>query len=302
MSAYAHRRALLRITLAVMFSIFAEAGIAHAFDWMINEDYRQPDARNATDFEFYLQGNVTGQITDGGFTSVTNAFPDPTRSTSVDAFGNTTVRFVGSNTIPTSPAPPALPDRHFGIFGTGVKPRVLTKAWSYPTTPTRVPVPKSNFAIFYNATSSTLQITLENTSPDTVTFQDAGYLTSATEHPIEDLRRSVLPPSSFVPLPALNHQYHPGDSSTVNIPGVTQSSYVVTFASASFSGSSASNLYTGTAGEWAQFRVAAHTSIQPAPPGMPGLRGWLLIVLLAFPAVAGAVVLMLRRRLPGIQG
>jgi len=299
MPTHLHRQAVLRFTLAAALVIGASALGAHAFDWMINEDYRQPDARDATDFEFYLQGNVGGQITDGGFSSVTNPFADPSRTTSVDAFGNTTVRFAGSNAIPTSPAPPAQPDRHFGIFGTGTKPRVLTKAWSYPTSPTRVPVPKSNFAVSYDPSSAMLHITLENTSPDTVTFQDAGYLVNATEHPINDLRRSILPPSSFLPLPTLNHQYLPGDSSTVHIPGVSPGAYAVTFASASFSGSSASNLYTGTAGEWAQFRVAAH-AIPSSTPRMPGPRGWLLIVLLALPAMAGAILLLRRGKRAGM--
>lgn len=161
---------------------------AIAADWMINEDYYQTDTRAATDFEFLLAGDVAARITGGGQTSVTNAFTDPTRSTSLQpGFNNTIVRFAGSNAIPNSPTT----KRHFGIYGTGSKPTVLTKAWSFPTAPFRVPVPKSNFDFAYDPLNDALRITLENTSPYTVTFQNVGYTISSIEYPIDQLTAKI---------------------------------------------------------------------------------------------------------------
>ena len=192
-----HRFQALLGRMAVFFLGLLSFAQAIAADWMINEDYYQTDTRAATDFEFLLSGDVAAQITSGGQTSITNAFAYPTRSTSLQpGFNNPIVRFAGSNTIPTTPTT----KRHFGIFGTGKKPTVLTKAWSFPTAPFRVPVPKSNFDFAYDPQNDTLRITLENTSPYTVTFQNVGYTISSTEYPIDQLPASGLPLSVFLPL------------------------------------------------------------------------------------------------------
>lgn len=225
-----------------------------AADWMINEDYFQTDARAATDFEFLLSGDVADRITGGGETSVTNAFADPTRSTSLQpGFNNTIVRFAGSGTIPNSPTT----KRHFGIFGTGKKPTVLTKAWSFPSDPARVPVPKSNFDFTYDPLHDSLRITLENTSPYTVTFQNVGYTISSTEYPIEQLTASGLPLSVFQPLFALDHEYRPGDSSSLTIANIPFEAFAATHATVFFSGDSSGLDYQATGDEWAQVRVAA---------------------------------------------
>lgn len=203
-----HRFQALLGRMAVFFLGLLSVAQAIAADWMINEDYYQTDTRAATDFEFLLAGDVAAQITSGGQTSITNAFADPTRSTSLQpGFNNTIVRFAGSNTIPTTPTT----KRHFGIFGTGKKPTVLTKAWSFPTAPFRVPVPKSNFDFAYDPQNDTLRITLENTSPYTVTFQNVGYTISSTEYPIDQLTASGLPLSVFQPLTGFDHEYRPGE-------------------------------------------------------------------------------------------
>lgn len=231
---------------------------AHSADWMINEDYLQTDARGATAFEFLLAGDVAGRITGGGLTSVTNAFANPTRSSSLQpGFNNTIVRFAGSDTI----APSATGQRHFGIFGTGVKPTVLTKAWSFPTAPTRVPVPKSNFSFTYDALNEALRITLENTSPDTVTFRNVGYAVNSNETPIEQLTATGLPLSAFIPLQAFDHEYLPGDFFSVLINNVPAQSYALSYASVLFSGASSAQDYRSLGGEWAQVRVAAATAV-----------------------------------------
>jgi len=219
----------------------------------INEDYKQLDARGASDFDILLEGDVAGQITGGGQSHVTNPFADPTRTTSHDAYGNTIVRFAGSDTIPAD----RNANRHFGIFGTGKKPRVLVKAWSFTTAPHRVPVPKSNFDFAYQAESQTLTITVENTSPHTVTFDQVGYFLSAVEYPIEELTRESLPPEAFEPIDDLNGEYAPGDARTFEISGVDPSSYALSYATVFFSGPSADNAYDATGGEWAQVDVAS---------------------------------------------
>lgn len=234
---------------------------ASAADWMINEDYKQTDPRGATDFDILLQGNVGGQITGGGQSPVTNPFANPTRTSSTDPFGNTVVRFAGSNTIPADPNA----DRHVGIYGTGPKPRVLVKAWSFATDPKRVPVPKSNFSFVYDPANRSLTITVENTSPDTVTFSEVGFLIENRERPIDQLTRRFLPPDAFEPAEKLNGEYVPGTSASFEIPGVAPTSFAITYATVRFSGSSAANAYKLTGGEWAQVAVAKQTTHMVAP-------------------------------------
>ena len=242
--------------------------MADAADWLINEDYKQLDARGATDFEILFEGAVGDRITGGGLSHVTNPFANGTRTVMPQAGfpSNTVVRFAGSDAIPRD----INADRHFGIYGIGFKPVVLAKAWSYPTIPTRVPVPKSNVSFGYDSANQSLRIMVKNTSVDTVTFQDVGYLISATERPLEDLSRDVLPPSAFNGLLSLNHEYAPGEWDSVLIEDVPHASFAITYATVFFSGASASNDYTLTGGEWAAVAVAS----QPVPEPS---SAWLLL-------------------------
>jgi hypothetical protein len=260
--------------------------VTHAFAWMINENYKQLDGRGATDFEILLQGDISGQVTGGGFSCVTNPFADPNRSMPKDPYGNTIVRFDGSSSIPKSDT-----NNHFGIYGDGKKPRVLVKAWSFASAPTRVPVPKSNFDFLYDSASRTLQIIVENTSPDTVTFQDVGFLLGHVERPIEDLNQTTLPPGAFDPLPELNHEYSPGDSNSVTISGVEPSAYVITYGTVFFSGPSAGNDYNSTGGEWAEVAV-----IDQVPEAIPTVSEWGLVIMVLLLLGAGTIVLTRCRR------
>ncbi|MBK7954950.1 MAG: hypothetical protein IPK02_13885 [Candidatus Accumulibacter sp.] len=239
---------------AVLVLCLSSIAELQAADWMINEDYYQTDSRGASDFEFLLAGDVAARITGGGETSITNAFSDPTRSTSLQpGFNNTIVRFAGSNAIPVSPTT----KRHFGIFGTGQKPAVITKAWSFPNAPFRVPVPKSNFDFSYDPLNEALRITLENISPYSVTFANVGYTLSSSEYPIDQLTANGLPPSAFQSLFGFDREYLPGDFVSAIISNVPAHAFAVTHATASFSGNSIGMDYQSTGDEWAQVRVAA---------------------------------------------
>lgn len=250
-------RSLIVVMLGVAGCIAPRVGVCA--DWLINEDYKQLDARGASDFEFLFEG--TPLITGGGQSIVTNPFADPVRtSTPQPGFpSNTIVRFSGSNSVPRD----TTKDRHFGVFGSGPKPVVLAKAWSFATAPARVAVPKSNMAFSYDPSTSRLQMMVQNTSPDTVTFQDVGFMLSSFERPIDDLTRGVLPPSAFSPMAALDHEYISGASDSVFIDGVDSSFFALSFATVFFSGSSANNAYDATGGEWAEVRVAAQTIPEP---------------------------------------
>ncbi len=277
-----------------MFSLFCHMNVALillccpfllgprlAVGWMINEDYQQRDNRAATDFHIWLVGDVKDRITGGGETSVTNPFADPKITKTKTGIGNTEVKFEGSNTIPKDNNT----DRHFGIYGTGAKPKVRFKAWSYATSPYIVPVPKSNFDFFYDLDNNELTITVENISDDVVTFEDVGLLLFDEEQPISHLSRSVLPPEAFMPFTALDHEYLVGEFDQVVIPGVQPDAYAVTYGTVYFSGPSAGNDYNseglGTGGEWSQVAVIAQV---PEPT---------VIVLL----LGGTIVMLIRNRL-----
>ena len=224
--------------------------------WMINEDYTQEDrdGREATNFEIVLEGQVRDQVTGGGQSDVTNPFANPQIEIVEQVqLANTTVHFSGSDGIPAGPDE----EHHFGIYGDGRKPRVLAKAWSFPTDPKIVAVAKSNFDFVYNRMKKELVLVVENTSVDTVSFKDVGFLIYEDERPIEDLTREVLPPSAFKPLPNLNHEYKPGDVDKAEIQNVEAGSYIVSFGSVLFSGPSAKNPHKGTGGEWAQVKISA---------------------------------------------
>jgi hypothetical protein len=65
---------MVRILIAATVARRLSTQGARAVDWMINEDYKQLDARGASDFDILLQGDVAGQITGGGKSPVTNPF------------------------------------------------------------------------------------------------------------------------------------------------------------------------------------------------------------------------------------
>ena len=270
----------------------------HAATWLINEDYKQPDARGASDFEILFQGNIAGQITGGGMSSVTNPFADPTRTTSQDAFGNTIVRFSGSNTIPQN----ATTDRHFGIYGDSAKPRVLIKTWSFATAPFRVPVPKSNFAFSYFPATQDLRITVENTSPYTVRFAEVGFQLTPNEVPIDQLTRPNLPPSAFQPIPALNGVYQPGQFASFLVQDVPPTYYALTYGTVAFVDAPEVSNYDATGGEWAAVLVSANPIPEPGSAllvlaGLLGLAllcwrrqaGWMLALPFALAPVGSAL-------------
>ena len=265
-----------------------------AFAWMINEDYQQRDSRPATDFEIWLKGDVQKQITGGGQSGVTNPFDNPTRTITLTDIGNTCITFKGSNIISQD----LNKNKHFGIYGTGKKPKVRFKAWSYTTSPYIVPVPKSNFDLSYNQNARELTITVENISDDTVTFSGVGYLLNYVERPIEDLNRNVLPPESFISLPELNREYAVGESSSIVIPNVEPTMFAITYATVTFTGASAGNRYddfgVGTGGEWAQVAV-----IDQVPEAVPTVSQWSLIVMALLLLTVGVAVI--RRRLPAVS-
>ncbi len=243
-------------------------------DWMINEDYKQGDPRGAKGFDILVQSQPAGwQITGGGGSSVTNPFANPQRTDSLDAQGNTIVHFTGSDTIPQNNTTM----RHVGIFGSGPKPTILQKAWTFDTVPTRVPVPKSNVAFGYDPDTSTLRISVQNTSPDTVVFSQVGYLVSSVERPISDLTRGVLPPEAFSPLTVLDNLYNPTDSASVVIPGISPTDFVVTYATVQFGGASyINNDYKDVGGEWAQVAVGANIVPEPCTALLLG-AGWAIV-------------------------
>lgn len=247
---------------------------AYAADWMINEDYQQRDNRAASDFEIVLKGKVKSQITGGGQSSITNPFDNPTRTIVETAIGNTKITFKGSNSIPKN----TTADRHFGIWGTGQKPKVLFKAWSYATSPFIIPVPKSNFSYLYDPNTGQLTITVENLTEETVTFSDVGYLLSPVERPIADLTRAVLPAESFIPLPSLNQEYLPGEARSIMLDEVPPTDFVIGYATVTFTGGSADNPYNedgvGTGGEWSQVSVGTQTA-----EDIPTLNEWGMIIL-----------------------
>jgi hypothetical protein len=249
--------------------------------WMINEDYQQRDRRAATDFHIFLEGDVRGQITGGGRSNVTNPFPTPTVTTSLTAIGNTQVTFQGSGSI----AQNLTANRHFGLFGTGTKPRIRLKSWSYADNPFLIPVPVASLdfnaaavakvAFKTDTTSKAVPVALSisNLTDTPIAISEAGYLVSPTERPIDDLSRGTLPPSAFVPLPGLDRTLAPGESATYPLDSpIDPSQYVISYATVAFDDPGLSQPYDqdgiGTGGEWAQVAVADLIGAgSPPPPG-----------------------------------
>lgn len=258
----ATRKAMTLMLIGML--ALATASVAPAADWMINEDYKQANVDGngdgANGLEILIDGDARPQITGGGQSGVTNPFSNPTRAATYnDGLKMTILRFSGSNKIPRD----TNTDRHVGVYGSGTKPRVITKAWTYPDG-SKIALPKSNFAYSYDGGTSTVTVAVQNTSPYTVTFSEIGYLLSNLERPIEDLTRSTLPASSFSPLSYLNGEYLPGDSKQVILSGVTATDYIVTYGSVQFSGASSGNEYTLTGGEWAEVRAGANVVPEPS--------------------------------------
>jgi len=265
---------LLRPALLPLLSTIFFASPAGA--WMINEDYQQRDARPASDFHIFLAGDVGARITGGGTSSVTNPFADPKVEKTKTAIGNTQVTFSGSNTI----AQNLTANRHFGLFGTGAKPAVRLKAWSYQTSPFLQPVPAGNFAFSYDPSTASMTVSMQNLSDDVLALSEAGFRLFSSEQPIDQLNRDHLPPSSFLSLLSLDGLYPVGRTASVVIANVLATDFIVTYGTLSFAGASASNDYNangiGTAGEWAQVLAAA----QIPEPATVALIGVALAVML----------------------
>lgn len=247
--------------LEAQFSVNEPQPVGLEAEWMINEDYQQRDARAASDFDMYLKGDVRDRITGGGGSSVTNPFADPQRVDSLTSIGNTQVLFKGSNLIPQDLSH----NRHFGIYGSGRKPRVLFKAWTYPTSPYMVPIPKANMDVTYNADAQSLTLSVENLSEDTVSLSQSGYLLAENPYSLHQLSRAYLPPETFIPLPDLDREYLPGESASLTLHEVAATQYLVTYSTQMFSGASAANAYDGTGGAWAQVRAGSQIETPPLP-------------------------------------
>jgi len=258
------RHAVLPLLSTIIFTSPAGA-------WMINEDYQQRDARPASDFHIFLAGDVGARITGGGKSSVTNPFADPKVETTKTAIGNTQVTFSGSNTIAQS----LTANRHFGLFGTGAKPAVRLKAWSYQTSPFLQPVPVGNFAFSYDPNTASMTVSMQNLSDDVLALSDAGFSVFSSEQPIDQLNRDHLPPSSFLSLLSLDGLYPVGRTASAMIANVLPTDFIVTYGTLSFAGASASNAYNangiGTAGEWTQVLAAAQVLPEPVTVALIGV-------------------------------
>src|SRR5262249_14705155 len=158
--------------------------------------------------------------------AATNAFLNPTRTQTFDNnVGTTTVTFKSTtgNLIGAS----ITQKNHFGIEGNGKKPRKIITQWSYDSEVFLITAPDPDYEFTYFPDTLSLRIVLQNNTQDTTTVTNAGYLLSSGELPIEDLNSSVLPPSSFVPLPSFfNTTYMPGESQTTTLTGVTANSFI----------------------------------------------------------------------------
>ncbi len=241
-------------------ALAAPSARAAAVTWMINEDYQQRDARDATDFHMFLAGDVGARITGGGTTGVTNPFADPKVAIGKTMIGNTQVTFSGSNKIAMDPKA----NRHFGVYGSGAKPAVRLKAWSYATSPFLQPVPVANLGFSYSPSTDTMTVSVQNLSDDQIAASDVGFLVFSSEQPIEALNRTSLPPSSFNPISFLDHQYGVGDQASFTLTGILPTDFVVAYATLQFAGLSLANGYgDGTAGEWAQVSAASQAVPEP---------------------------------------
>ncbi len=289
----------LRLVRRAVLPLFALAFVASpARAWMINEDYQQRDMRPASDFHLFLAGDVGARITGGGTSNVTNPFADPKVEKSKTAIGNTQVTFSGSNTI----AQNLTANRHFGLFGTGAKPAVRLKGWSYQTSPFFQPVPVGNFAFAYDPTTNRMTVSMQNLSEDEVALSDAGFRVFSSEQPIDQLDRDSLPPSSFLALSSLDGVYAVGAAASAVIADVLPTDFIVTYGTLSFAGSSLGNGYNtgglGTAGEWTQVLAADEGVAEPSVVALTGLALALLLLpgsrrRLAKPALTATLAAML---------
>jgi hypothetical protein len=232
-------------------------------DWMINFEYKQQDTtgrnRVATDFDLRIKGDVRGRITGGGTDAATNAFPDPKVEATLPDGTNTRVRF--SSGIPPQEGGniPPNPDtgRHFGISGIGEKPKVFEKSWSYGSNPFSITLPEVETSFLFNPGTRQLVVTGVNQTEDTVRFSQAGFLLTNTPFALQDLNRTHLPPSAFLPLSPLDGEYEPGQSRSVTLTDVMATDFIVTFGTFVFSGASSGNPYTLDGSEWTQVDVAS---------------------------------------------
>ncbi len=242
--------------LALMFGLANPGGRALG-DWWVNIDVNHVDItgrqRPATDFDFKVVGDMTQAITQN-----INAFPDPQMDVEFNGT-NSRVRMSSKTgaTIASNPDPNV--KHHFGFDGPGPKPRIFEKTWTYANNPiaVRVPDPNMDFA-FFPATGD-LVITAVNLTPDVIVFSDAGYLKVGSPYALADLNRTVLPGSTFLPLPALDGTYAPGDAHSVVLSGFAATDFVVTYGEVAFPGPSD---FSGA--EWTQVGVADQAVPGPA--------------------------------------
>jgi hypothetical protein len=215
--------------------------------WGVNVDTPQGDPRRATNFELLLQGDVTSEINDGGLTSVTNPFSGPTRSSQV-FLSNTLVTF--SSSVGDSIGPDSFPF-HFGVFGDGVQPAILKGEWSYDPPQQFDDLPFGNPNLDYLfPNNSVIQDSNQGSSP--IDLSEAGYILSPTLIPLESLNRSLMPPSSFNPLPVFDGTYAPGQSRTFFVPNPSHE-FIIFYQTATFHGGPPSgDPQTGSTGAWTE--------------------------------------------------
>jgi len=254
----------LRVSLIVLLAALSSESLPCARAGFTNEDYKQLNsAQNATNFEFVYKGDFH-DVMAGGAASSTNPFANGTSSTSLNGNGNTVVQFSGSDSIPAD----ATKNRHFGVTAFNfAHPKLIDKYWTYPSAPTLMAVPFVNTDILWFP-NHTATVTVSNTSSDTVTVTEAGFLVSATQVPLEQLNRTFLPPLSFSALASLDGQYLPGQSQQVTLNGINVTDSVITYNTVQYSGASSGNPYNSTGGEW---REESFSAPEPAALSLLGI-------------------------------
>lgn len=254
---------------------------ASAQTW-INVEYAQHDStgrnRVATDFDLRVTGDLSGRILTDPPNAPINPFPSPKTEVTFDGVSST-VRF--SSGIPPQDGGNIVDDpnakKHFGIAVTGEAPKVFEKAWTYASNPFKITLPEVQTSFLFNPTTSQLLVTAQNLTTDTVTLSQAGHLLTSVAFTLQDLNGSTLPASFFVPLPALNGEYLPGQARTTTLSGVNPSDFITTYGSFIFSGASALNDYRLDGAEWLQASVSANVIPEPDTTALLGIGGISLI-------------------------
>ncbi len=230
---------------------------SRAFALYINLDVQQTLIDSQDNYEIVLKGDKRTALTG----SYINAFPggNPVQI-SYDG-ENTTISYSGDELSQDMQK-----DHHFGFqlshlqFGYGVvheSEEVIRKYWTRSSDLTETDVPAVNKAFTWNVNMQQVEVSLENLSLDTVSLFSVGFLSSPTFYPLEDLNRSILPPTMFDPSGiADGTELLPGESVSFLVDDVALGEFVTVFVDSQFSGASAQNLYQGYVGEWAEFQTA----------------------------------------------